>query len=107
MEGKQDGEEGCLVFPGFREQRSRERNDATVARTRILKAIGFEMSVKIMLALAPFSMKSITCTGSYPFKHISAALITGTHSSESPQAGKRRGSGNSRRKAFLPCEFLD
>ena len=59
VEGKQEGEEGCLSIPGFREQVRRGKR--VTVRAQNAKGEKFEKTGEDLLARA-FCTRPITCT---------------------------------------------
>jgi peptide deformylase len=69
MEGRQDGEEGCLSIPGFREQVRRPR--CVTLRARNAKGEEFERTAEDLLARA-FMHETDHLSGRLYITHISA-----------------------------------
>ena len=69
VEGKQEGEEGCLSIPGFREQVRRGR--AVTVRAQDAKGEGFEKTGEDLLARA-FLHETDHLYGKLYITHISA-----------------------------------
>jgi peptide deformylase len=69
VEGKQEGEEGCLSIPGFREQVKRGKRVTSARRT---PRASFSRRPAKICWRAPFCMRPIILHGKLYISHISA-----------------------------------